>query len=405
VGCVFANFRARWTRDSKGIAIDFLRIGIGLVWTFNLIFILAPSNQFFAGFQSVAGGFGSTTLGGPGLATFVATYPGFFAWTIAVLTGYLAVAFLAGITTRLACLVGGAASVAFLLTQFTSTFALDGSGTDVGAHPLYLLIYLILFVGGAGQYLAVDRWVWASGHANFPRLSRWLASPRGSSPGPTAAKFPIRSTDPEAERTAGGYSAAGSLVGQARVVIRRPKTARMADQNFFNVTTAIVLLLVFVVGGLALSAEGTGSPAPTAPGAVSYLNLTIDLNATTGWPQYSPANFTVAAGEVRVTITDHDAAMPWPGCTCNVTGTVGGLETINDTSVSELSSSNIAHSFDVPSLGINVLSPGGSVVAFTLFLNQSGTFTWFCEAPCGADGYTGAPMGVSGYMTGTMSVV
>lgn len=127
---------AVWNSDPQGAAVELLRIGIGLVWALNLLVAIVPSNQFFPGFQSAASTFGPTTLGGPGFASFVASNPLFFAWAVAILTGYLAVAFLVGITTRLACVVGGLASVAFLLTQFASTFVVNGFGTDVGPHPI-----------------------------------------------------------------------------------------------------------------------------------------------------------------------------------------------------------------------------------------------------------------------------
>ena len=166
-----------WRDDPKGMSIDLLRVGMGLIWALNLIFVLDPDNRFFPTFQDTALSFAPTTLGGPAVASFVAANSLAFAWTFAVLTVYLAVAFLAGVTTRLACLVGAVASVGLLVTQFSSTFNAPG-GTDVGPHPLYLLVYLILFVGPAGRYLALDHWVWATGRARFPRLSVWLAAPR-----------------------------------------------------------------------------------------------------------------------------------------------------------------------------------------------------------------------------------
>ncbi len=159
------------------MSLDLLRVGLGLIWAVNLVFVADPSNQFFPTFHSVALSFAPTSLGGPAVATFVADHAALFAWLTAALTAYLAVALLLGLTTRLACIVGGVASVLLLLTQWLSTFLLPG-GTDVGPHPLYLLIYLVLFAGGAGKYVAVDHWVWASGRARFPRLSRWLAAPR-----------------------------------------------------------------------------------------------------------------------------------------------------------------------------------------------------------------------------------
>lgn len=150
---------------------------MGVIWGLNMVFVLEPSNQFFPTFRATAASFAPTSLGGPGVADFVAAHALVFAWVTAVLTAYLAVAFVLGLTTRLACLVGGVASLVFLATQFVSTFQVPG-GTDVGPHPLYLLIYLILFVGGVGRYLSVDQRIVQRTRARFPRLSFWLAVPR-----------------------------------------------------------------------------------------------------------------------------------------------------------------------------------------------------------------------------------
>jgi uncharacterized membrane protein YphA (DoxX/SURF4 family) len=171
-----ARLRGLWKADPKGMSIDLLRVGMGIIWALNTIFILDPANRYFSTFHGVALSFAPTSLGGPAVANFVASNWFLFAWIIAILTVYLAVAFLLGITTRLACVVGGIASIALLATQFFSTFQTPG-GTDVGPHPLYLLIYLVLFVGGAGRYLAIDHWIWETGRARRPRLARWLAAP------------------------------------------------------------------------------------------------------------------------------------------------------------------------------------------------------------------------------------
>lgn len=166
-----------WHEDRTGVAIDALRVGLGMVWSINLVFVVDPGNQFFRTFASTAISYAPQTLGGPAVAQFVAAHAAVFAWVTAILTGYLAVALLLGLTTRLACWVGALFSVALLLTQFVSTFGLPG-GTSVGPHPLYLVMYVILVLGGAGRYFAVDRWVWATGRARFPRLSRWISGPR-----------------------------------------------------------------------------------------------------------------------------------------------------------------------------------------------------------------------------------
>lgn len=182
----------------------------------------------------------------------------------------------------------------------------------------------------------------------------------------------------------------------------------MKDQEFYNLVAAglafgvvMVFLLTAVVGVQANSAQPA---APTSSGP-AHMYLTIQINPADGMPQYSPANFTVPQGTVIFTIADFDDVVNWSACTCTVGGTVGGTELINGTSVSQVPTSNAAHTFTVPALGVNVVSPGGgSTVTFTLDLTQAGAFVWICNAPCGSDGYQGTPMGTAGYMSGTMTV-
>ena len=137
------------------------------------------------------------------------------------------------------------------------------------------------------------------------------------------------------------------------------------------------------------------------------VTLEIQVNATTGWPQYTPANFSVHVGAVEVTIVDHDSPMAWPGCSCKVTGTTGGVESVNGTAVGTVSETNVAHTLTIGALGLNVLSPGASSVSFSFEVTEAGTYEWNCLAPCGAgtDPYDSPPMGVPGYMTGTLTVV
>ncbi len=170
------------TRPSR--AIELLRILIGVVWLANLLFIVVPANDYWSTFGSAAQSYGPTSLGGAGLANFVAANPTVFAWLIALATAYLAVALILGVTTRLALLVGSAASVVFLVTQFGSTFAFPG-GTDVGAHPLYLVIYATLWIGGAGRSLSVDSLLWKRGWGRKVPAAEYFASP-----GPTGAAYP-----------------------------------------------------------------------------------------------------------------------------------------------------------------------------------------------------------------------
>ncbi len=180
----------------------------------------------------------------------------------------------------------------------------------------------------------------------------------------------------------------------------------MKDSEWFGLVAIVAAVLVVATGALAISAEGVAGGSGAAPVTVSYLNLTIQINSTTGMPQYTPANFSVARGELFVTIVDRDLPASWAGCACNVTGTQGNVESVNGSApVSQVSWTAVAHTFSIPSLGVNVLSPAQTTVTFSLWLNATGSFSWMCMDPCGSDGYTGEPMGMPGYMAGTMTVV
>lgn len=169
--------------------LDVLRILMGVIWSANLVFILLPSAEYWSTFAAVADSFGPSTLGGPGLPDYVAAHPLVFSWLIAIATAYLALAFLLGATTRLACGVGAIASVGFLLTQWNTTFSFPG-GTDVGPHPLYLAVYTAMFVGGAGRFWSLDSWVWKSGRARWARVAAYVATPAPPPPPKPGAPQP-----------------------------------------------------------------------------------------------------------------------------------------------------------------------------------------------------------------------
>jgi uncharacterized membrane protein YphA (DoxX/SURF4 family) len=139
-------------------ALMVLRIGLGIVWTLNLLFILDPSNAFFPTFASTASSFESTTLGGSAIPTFVSAHANVFAALTAGVTVYLAIAFLLGLTTRAACWVGLVFNGLLLLTQYGQIVIIPG-GTDVGPHPLYLLTYSTLLVAGTAGPWSLDAWL------------------------------------------------------------------------------------------------------------------------------------------------------------------------------------------------------------------------------------------------------
>ncbi|MHB8351438.1 MAG: hypothetical protein ACYDFT_01900 [Thermoplasmata archaeon] len=164
------------SRPAPYPVVDGLRVGLGLIWLVNLLFIILPSANYWSSFATVAQSYGPSSFGGPGLAGFVASHAPWFAALLAVVTAYLAVALILGVSTRFALVVGTVTSAILLVTQFGTTFVVPG-GTDVGAQPLYLLMYAALWYGGAGQLYAVDAWLWFQGWGARVPMARWFASP------------------------------------------------------------------------------------------------------------------------------------------------------------------------------------------------------------------------------------
>lgn len=128
---------------------------------------------------------------------------------------------------------------------------------------------------------------------------------------------------------------------------------------------------------------------------------------------------------IQLTIVSYDT--PTPGSTDAegvVSGTVGGsvyvlngtLATGSDNmsmaaaadwgqSVTSVPGSELAHTFTIQQLGINIPVVAGSTVIADIEIHQTGTFTWMCLTPCGlgGDGLAGA-MAAPGWMTGNIEV-
>jgi uncharacterized membrane protein YphA (DoxX/SURF4 family) len=132
-----------------------LRWALGCIWALNMIFIFDPANGFFPTFSATASSFATSSLGGSGFPNFVAAQPWLFSGLIAAVTTYLAVAFLFGLTTRIACIVGTGFAAGLLVSQFGITFIIPG-GTDVGPMPLYIGMYVALFISGSAPRYSLD---------------------------------------------------------------------------------------------------------------------------------------------------------------------------------------------------------------------------------------------------------
>lgn len=85
----------------------------------------------------------------------------------------------------------------------------------------------------------------------------------------------------------------------------------------------------------------------------------------------------------------------------NSTQGTSGIVVRGAQTVSSVAAADIAHTFTIPSLGINIPVPLSSTVTTFIKIDKAGTYTWFCETVCGSgpDGLGGA-MSTPGWMTG-----
>ncbi|HVC32973.1 MAG TPA: hypothetical protein VNL16_05635 [Chloroflexota bacterium] len=179
------------------------------------------------------------------------------------------------------------------------------------------------------------------------------------------------------------------------------------------------------VAGAALLSACNLAPSASASSSPIPLYLTLVSDAMTGkkdWPAYVPTDLTVPAHStiaVRIVQFD-DGAAPLPANSpyAKVTGVVGGSATAQALTATdpnnpgapkayqELAVSDVAHTFTVDGLKINVPLPVSAVVSFSFESGDPGTFHWMCMAPCGGDpqGY-GTAMYRANYMMGTLRVV
>lgn len=212
-------------------------------------------------------------------------------------------------------------------------------------------------------------------------------------------------------------------------------TASGSRRDFVFIGLWLILALAAgVTMGAVAAPVHVQSKNGVAAGSTYSLTLVITAdnawNSTTSAPKYwvltpqglaSAANITLPAHTlIRLTIVDYDTPSPLPAQYGQVTGTVGNVVyLVNGTAASSSNISlsgeklsfinpntQVAHTFTVPQLGINIPSMGGSTEVAEFTLNQTGVFTWHCMDPCGfgPSGWAG-PMSAPGWMSGTLTVV
>jgi hypothetical protein len=185
-----------------------------------------------------------------------------------------------------------------------------------------------------------------------------------------------------------------------------------------------------VAGAAALALSGFAGPAkvPTTP-AAAHLTAAVKTPVVhvfteivpgkmihkPGWPKYTHPFWTVKKGDLVVlTIRSYDTgASPLSKDSPygQVLGTVNGKEQVDGKWVKSIPDAQVAHTFTVPGLGLNIVVP--AVPAHHKFVTvvaefkaaKAGVFDWQCEAPCGttSSGW-GGPMLTPGWMQGAVTV-
>jgi len=188
----------------------------------------------------------------------------------------------------------------------------------------------------------------------------------------------------------------------------------------FFVTWFVFATLTGLPVGLGPAPASHSSSGTPTTGVILSIDNPFDTANNDTADQYAPANFTVPAHtELEFTIVNYDSGQnPVTSIESNVNGTVGNCIYLNATPtvlgpcVHSVPAGFVAHTFSFESgaySGFNVPIPSavnspeggiGASVTFFAYFNQTGTFTWNCEAPC--DPWS---MVTDGFMTGTMTVV
>lgn len=173
---------------------------------------------------------------------------------------------------------------------------------------------------------------------------------------------------------------------------------------------------LIALGAVSIAALGLESRAsPPAPEGVQYLGISVQTTPGSHHSYFAPGNFTVSSrGEVELTFTNYDpATAPVSLYSAQVVGVLGGSEKVwvtpssTPTTVSSLGVNDVAHTFSISdgpyTINIPILPATSiyepSVTQAVIYLDEPGTYTWWCSAPCGP-----LPMTLGGGMAGTITV-
>lgn len=181
------------------------------------------------------------------------------------------------------------------------------------------------------------------------------------------------------------------------------------------------------VTSAATTAAATPATSTISTGAVKMqldlVILTGGMIGKKGWPAYIPSQLIAPANStVSVQIVNFDdGTAPLVADSikyATVTGVVGNQATAATltpsspntpgpaSTFSKLDPKDVAHTFTIADLQLNVPIPVTSIVTFAIQTGKPGDHKWKCESPCGSgsDGMAGA-MQSDAYMEGVLHVV
>jgi hypothetical protein len=215
-------------------------------------------------------------------------------------------------------------------------------------------------------------------------------------------------------------------------------SARFSRQGAIVVS----LLIVVAISGIAIG-YGFGSTIPSAPKSATStssaqapyaLNLVVATNnvynSTQGTqPAYfvlgpkgleSSANISLPANRLiklvitcyddgnasllvandnKVSGTDDGSIFVASNSNINASQGSSGIAIHGGQNLTSVPAADVAHTFTIPSLNLNIPVPLSSTVVAYFTISKPGTYLWFCETSCGD-----APMSTPGWMRGSVVV-
>ena len=145
-----------------------------------------------------------------------------------------------------------------------------------------------------------------------------------------------------------------------------------------------------------LGPSGLQSSAQITIPAHRLIKLVI-INYDDGSANLSSSQYEAVAGTVNNQMTLINNTM------VNSTMTSAGIQVRGAENATSLPADVIAHTFTIPSLGLNIPIGTSSTEVAYFVVNTPGTYSWLCMTACGAgpDGLDGA-MSTPGWMTGSL---